>query len=165
MIRNARTDANRRNARRSTGPKSPGGKAKVAKNALRHGLAISPRLYQALDGDIEELAALIAGKGASSHRLECARRIAEAQIDLRRIRQVRISIWSHCRIGDTEPSDPSGETPKSRPAPALSGADMDMNALAKQLLRLDRYERRALSRRKAAIREIQQLDAYPRLEP
>jgi hypothetical protein len=131
---------------------------------LRHGLAVSPRLYQTLNCDIEELAALIAGKGASSHRLECARRIAEAQIDLRRIRQVRISIWSHCRIGDTEPSDAADETLKSGPAPALSGADMDMNALANQLLRLDRYERRALSRRKAAIREIQQLDAYPRPE-
>ena len=150
-IRNARTDANRRNARRSTGPKSAAGKAKVAKNALRHGLAVSPRLYQTLNWDIEELAALIAGKGASSHRLECARRIAEAQIDLRRIRQVRISMWSRWKVGDTKSSDASG------PAPALSGADMDMNALMKQLLRLDRYERRALSRRKAAIRDIQQL--------
>jgi hypothetical protein len=69
-------------------------------------------------------------------------------------------MWSHLKIADTKPSDASDETPMPGPAPALSGAD-DMNALAKQLLRLDRYERRALSRRKAAIREIQQLDAYP----
>jgi hypothetical protein len=32
-----------------------------------------------------------------------------------------------------------------------------LNTFAKQLLRLDRYERRALSRRKAAIREFESI--------
>jgi hypothetical protein len=33
-----RIEANRRNARRSTGPRSADGKARVASNALKHGL-------------------------------------------------------------------------------------------------------------------------------
>ena len=43
MRPSARARANRRNARRSTGPKTPAGKAAVALNALRHGLAIRGR--------------------------------------------------------------------------------------------------------------------------
>lgn len=59
VIRTARANSNRQNARRSTGPKSAAGKAKVAKNALRHGLAIPARLDSALSQEIEELAELI----------------------------------------------------------------------------------------------------------
>jgi hypothetical protein len=33
-----RIEANRRNAQRSTGPKTPEGKGKCAKNAVKHGL-------------------------------------------------------------------------------------------------------------------------------
>ncbi|MFI5379718.1 MAG: hypothetical protein ACHRHE_10505, partial [Tepidisphaerales bacterium] len=60
----ARTAANRRNAQKSTGPRTPAGKAKSALNALKHGLtAQSPLLpsedpadYQLFaDGYLEEL--------------------------------------------------------------------------------------------------------------
>jgi hypothetical protein len=61
LIRIARADSNRRNARQSTGPKSAAGKARVAKNPLRHGLAIPARLDPALNREIEGFAELIAG--------------------------------------------------------------------------------------------------------
>jgi hypothetical protein len=109
VIRTARANSNRRNARRSTGPKSAAGKAKVAKNALRHGLAIPARLDSGLSQEIKELAELIAGRNVAAYLLHCARRIAEAQIDLRRIRQVRLSTWSRVETDDLNPGDATPE--------------------------------------------------------
>jgi hypothetical protein len=109
LIRTARADSNRRNARRSTGPKSAAGKAKVANNALRHGLAIPARLDPALNREIEGFAELIAGASASAFLLDCARRIAEAQIDLRRIRRVRLLAWSKVETDELKRDDPLRE--------------------------------------------------------
>ena len=109
LIRTPRADSNRRNARRSTGPKSAAGKAKVAKNALRHGLAIPARLDPALNREIEGFAELIAGASASAFLLDCARRIAEAQIDLRRIRRVQLLAWSKVETDQLKRDDPLPE--------------------------------------------------------
>ena len=38
MLSDAKLEANRRNAKKSTGPKSDEGKAKVSRNANKHGL-------------------------------------------------------------------------------------------------------------------------------
>ncbi len=40
-----RLAANRRNARRSTGPRSPEGKAKVARNPIKHGFFVAPEKW------------------------------------------------------------------------------------------------------------------------
>lgn len=128
----------------------------MARNALRHGLAIAVRFDPALDGEIEEFAKLIAGKEAQEFVLNCARRIAEAQIDLRRIRQVRLSEWSKSKVHDLDQDDFPLKMSEaaSRFDWPMATADSD---LAKQLVRLDRYERRAFSRRKAAVREFYML--------
>jgi hypothetical protein len=81
--------ANRANARASTGPKTPRGKIRAAQNARRHGLSLSVLTDPLLSEDAENLAQALAGEAASAVLLEPARRAAEAQIDLIRIRRAR----------------------------------------------------------------------------
>ena len=50
-----------------------------------YGFNVPIWLDPALASDVEALAQRIAGKGADANVLELARRIAEAQIDLRRV--------------------------------------------------------------------------------
>ena len=175
MRPSARTRANRRNARASTGPKTAAGKARVAKNALRHGLSVAAAVQPGLIDEIELMAGAIAGQGASPLRLERARRIAEAQIDLLRARRARYALLADHEARRAAP-DPRHvvrackrllrggadeadlamvrtwtERQGRRAPPSLAEG---FAALALQLARLDRYERRALSRRKTAIRDF-----------
>ena len=57
--RPARLAANRKNALRSTGPKTSPGKRKAARNALRHGLAIPVWSDPSLSERIEALSRLV----------------------------------------------------------------------------------------------------------
>jgi hypothetical protein len=95
-----------------------------------------PRLSQ----QVEDLARDIVGETASPGVLEMARRFAEAQIDLDRIRRVRYQV---CWLS---PDQGTGSEP------GASGAEPIVRNRARQLKSLDRYERRALSRRRSAAR-------------
>jgi hypothetical protein len=86
-------NANRANARSSTGPQTAQGRARAARNALRHALSLPISSNPALSEEVEALASQIAGSGADAKTQELARRIAEAQIDLRRVRHARISSY------------------------------------------------------------------------
>jgi hypothetical protein len=126
---------------------------------------------------VEELGQDIAGEGADNEIHQLARRIAEAQIDLRRVRDARHEFLS------TQLNDPYYDSPANMRAKAVllgkllgpNAPDISMTALtkfvtatpqgsnkfalilcqeAKRLRLMDRYERRALSRRKFAIRDF-----------
>src|SRR5215211_7001331 len=71
MTSDKKTEANRRNALKSTGPKTLEGKAAVRLKALRHGLLSQEML---LPGEDEE--ALIKGAGRAPERRTAARRRA-----------------------------------------------------------------------------------------
>jgi hypothetical protein len=71
-----RVEANRANARKSTGPRTRQGKARAARSARRHGLSIPVLADSSLSKKVDELAHKIVGRGASPGRLEYARRVA-----------------------------------------------------------------------------------------
>ena len=124
MTNAAQHEANRSNARASTGPRTTAGKAISARNARRHGLNLPALRDPALADEIAALAREIAGPDAGARRFEFACRIAAAQIDLVRVRRARHELFS---------GNPTATA---------------------RLAAFDRYERRALSRRKFAIREF-----------
>ena len=86
MTSDRRQRANRANAKSSTGPKTAAGKARAAQNAFRHGLNVPVLSDPLLAPEIEAMARRICGPDADAETLEWARRIAEAQIDLNRVR-------------------------------------------------------------------------------
>jgi hypothetical protein len=86
--------ANRANAGASTGPKSTLGRTRSARNALRHSLSLPVYSDKALSQEVEALARQIAGTEAGAEMQELARRVAEAQIDVRRVRHARHQLLS-----------------------------------------------------------------------
>ena len=81
--------ANRANARASTGPRTGPGRARAARNAFRHGLSLPVHSDPALSPEVEALARKIAGTDADAKIHHLARRVAEAWIDVRRVRDAR----------------------------------------------------------------------------
>src|SRR5262245_34211435 len=64
-------------------------KHRVAQNPRRHGLSLPIMSIPALSQQAESLAKDFAGESADQQLLDLARRVAETQIDLLRIRQAR----------------------------------------------------------------------------
>jgi hypothetical protein len=137
------TKANRGNAASSTGPRTQPGKARASRNARRHGFSVSVFSDPRLSKEVEDLARLIVGETSRPELLEMARRFAEAQIDLDRIRKARHHALL-CAVDEGAGNARSGNS--------LSEVDLILQERVRQLESFDRYERRALSRRKSAAR-------------
>ena|SRR5215470_18615779 len=130
MTSTRKINANRANAQASTGPRTRLGKVRAALNARRHGLSLSVTSDPVLAEQVEALARKFAGTSSNPDICELARDVAEAQIDLVRIRTARHDLLAR----------------------TLGG--VNFAGATQQLIRMERYERRALSRRKFAIRAL-----------
>ena len=120
-------EANRRNARASTGPWTAAGKARAAQNARRHGLSLAALCNPSCAGEVEALAGAIAGADAGLERLGLARAIAGAQIDVMRARSARTRFiprrWRAMRSRGSGPSPATSGAP-FRAAMPLSGSSI-----------------------------------------
>lgn len=182
MISERKLTANRANSLRSTGPKTASGRAAAAGNARRHGLRIPVLMDSALAAEVEVMAKKIAGDAAAPELVELARRIAEAEIDVLRVRRARSDMISRelntnrWEIPANGPRNPRNKVAllgraltlldQGKPLPPdLEAALIPIlerppeiiilpHRFGPELLIFDRYERRALSRRKFAVRDF-----------
>jgi hypothetical protein len=128
----------RRNAQRSTGPRTAAGMGRVAQNARLHGLSVPIERDPATAKAVDELVSALVGDSTDEGERARARDVAVAQLDLQRIRAARQRLLIRAVAGEA--------------AAAAGALFQTLQGLAGELARLDRYERRALSRRKFAIR-------------
>jgi hypothetical protein len=155
----ARARANRRNARLSTGPKTSAGKARSAQNALKHGLAIPISASTVSLERAAELTSAIAGENATTERLEAAREVAEAQANLERARIAHETVIARDIVSTVVDHENRGSLPREIGFPVSDASGgRSFGELLSELKRLSRYERRALSQRKKAMRRFENLE-------
>jgi hypothetical protein len=176
-----KTKTNRANAQGSTGPRTAWGKARAAQNAWRHGLNRSAIADPVLFEQFERLTQALADETADNEICQLAQRVAEAQIELQRVRYARHQLLSclmsipkydseanlrkkdkmvlHC-LRTTGPFTPMPDDVVEFVYSWPEGPEKLTTILmdkVHQLFLLDRYERRALSRRKFAIRAFEEV--------
>jgi hypothetical protein len=112
-----------------------GGKLRSRNNALRHGLAIRIDIDLTAAQNIERLARILARFSNGFFANEHARTIAECYFDMQRIHVARTAVLQ--RIGE------------------LESANINEHALgARAIEKINRYERRILSRRRKAFQAL-----------
>ena len=176
MSSQGRQNSSRRNGQKSKGPKSDERRQRSSRNSRKHGLSLPVSVDPQLSLQAERLAQLIAGPDASELRIHEARLIAEAQIELQRVRRLRLERlaqpslvkkpvtlkslrimiklveaniadeWDQMDIVERFVEDllPEKEQP----------LEDKIHAVVRSFRKLDRYERRALSKRKLAFRRL-----------
>ena len=184
MVSSRKTETNRRNAKASTGPRSSAGKKRAAHNSYRHGLSVSLTSDPSIARQVDDLARKFVGKTRSETVLRYARDAAEAALELERIRKFKIVLVERVlALGSVgppipygsftkavrqlelviagkalmeEPADPLATLPPKEP---LRTAEALRRALP-ELIKLDRYEARAIGRRNHAIGKITENSSF-----
>src|SRR4051812_9909903 len=167
--------ANRANASRSTGPRSRAGRKRAAANATVHGLTANLVSNTGRAEQVEKLAREIAGSTDDASLLQYARYAAYAEIDLARVRRIKVALIERVSAIGTLDRPlfedvrgvrkilnmlARGELPQRiDPLSTMPSGELERTAEAlrrvlPELTKLARYESRAAARRDKALRAI-----------
>ena len=165
MATQSQIDANRRNAQKSTGPKTQEGKAKSRRNALRHGLTAKACMLADEDpNDLLDMIAEINEKFDPQDTDEdfLVQRMAEARIRYNRIMPLEASIFNLRLVVDKAP-DPLMEAQglSCQRAWAYMRDANGGNALSK----LSRYETSLLREYDRSRHELEKLQKIRTAKP
>jgi hypothetical protein len=94
---NRKIAANRRNSRKSCGPRTAAGKSVAGRNALRHGLAAITYRQSAPSTEIEEFARALCGDDTDPAVFAQAVKIAVNEMELRAIRAQQVAVIERLR--------------------------------------------------------------------
>ena len=156
MTSPAKIAANRRNARRSTGPRSAAGKARARRNAFRHGLTTPASLDHVAMDRIDNLVDALTIDVHSQLQFQLATVAAEAQVEIERVRQTKVNLVNR-----------ASAQLRDEGAGLLSAGERAALAFAGKteiLMACERYERRAISRRNRALHSLAKLQRELRRE-
>jgi hypothetical protein len=181
--------ANRRNGRKSKGPRTAPGKARASRNALRHGLASISRHNPAVAPRIESIARAICPDTSNPSLFEQALIIGETTCVLGCVCAERIARMERLLDGTASPpptltvpeNDRAKRDTNPEPSSTRPRVEVEPTHLAMPLHRgspgiagidpLERYERRALSRRNRAVQKFLEMfgvstrSAHERVDP
>jgi len=144
--------ANRRNARKSTGPRSGTGKKRASRNAYRHGLTLNITSTAAFAKQLDKLVRKIAGNTENAIALERARAIAQAELDLARVRRAKVALIERASaLGELDQGRPTLPEPTALPSQEPDRSAEAVRRVLPELRKLDRYERRAAARLDRAV--------------
>ena len=178
--------ANRRNARKSTGPRSGAGRKRASRNAYRHGLTLNITSTAAFAKQLNKLARKIAGDTKDAITLERARAVAHAELDLARVRRAKVALIERASaFGELDPPRLTvtqvirllNAFERGRPIPqpidalaTMPSQEPDRSAEAVRrvlpdLRKLERYERRSAARRDRAARQQSIVVCFGKTKP
>jgi hypothetical protein len=156
-------EANRRNAQKSKGPRTAAGKARASRNSRKHALCTISRNNPLYAPRIEAIARAICSEATNAELWEQALTIGECTTLLACAQAEGIALIERLldgpcvHIADTQGAG-GAELGSSRCKPAPLRDELEAMSL---LERLERYERRALSRRKRAIETFMRSTTCP----
>ena len=133
MTSEAKRAANRGNAARSTGPRTPGGKRSSSRNAIRHGLAaILPS--SGVTNEVIGLAERMVGPGQKPHAAAIEAALAQLEVE-----RARAALRAEIAYAERSP----------------------LEEALRRIELLHRYEKRFLARRRKAFAELERLRSFP----